>query len=524
MYKVLIADDEPEVLDGLKILIEWDKYGFKVAGTAANGKEALNKLNEDNYDLVVTDIRMPMLNGLELIKAIHGVDAELKIIILSGYDEFSYAKSAVELGVKAYLLKPVDQKELQHHLINIKNELDNLYAKKRISDQKDKIIREKFLYDLTEGNVTEQELHIKGEEFDIHLRDGCFCIALLEIENFYCMLEESIDHAKAMLAALGGITEKMITGRQMGYIYEDLQGLIGIIFSGRIFEREEIEDCLKEICLYSLNRLNLHLIVGVGNIFAEIENIKLSKKQARKALERKCFVNNGNIIFYDKFELSEKLAWQMEENYSVLIDAIEEMNIDIINAQKGKIIKDIQNKHLPNEVIQALSYSLMFGICTIVKKYKRDAADLLNQIDVLTLSSSNIEKFKEWLDNTCLRAVDYISRISGIKSDKIAVRIKKYIEDNFSEDISLKMMADVFYLNPAYLGQLFKNSFGESFSDYLNKKRISQAKKMIFIEGYKIYDAIKNAGYKNTEYFYRQFRRYENISFAEYREKLKVLK
>src|SRR5665647_69229 len=127
MYNVLIADDEPAVREGLSIMIDWNSYGFTISNTAQNGRDALEKLTSDSYNLVITDIRMPVLNGLQLIKEIRDKSTDTKIMVISGYSEFEYAKRAIEYGVKAYLLKPINRDELLMNILNIRVELDEIY-------------------------------------------------------------------------------------------------------------------------------------------------------------------------------------------------------------------------------------------------------------------------------------------------------------------------------------------------------------------------------------------------------------
>lgn len=523
MYKILLADDEPEVLEGLKIVIDWNKYGFEIADTAVNGREALEKLKSGKFHLVVTDIRMPVLDGLELLKALQNINPSIKILILSGFNEFKYAKKAIELGVKGYLLKPVDQDELIGYLKGINLDLDNEINNKITIREYGKMARDKFLLNLANGSLSCKEIEEQAAEYRINFNYNQYCIAIMEIEDFYTMAINNIEDANLIKFAVRNITEEIISSSCTGYVYDDLQGLLGIIFCGNTLTNNMIKSCITRISRYVTPIFNLTITVGVGNICSNMADIRISKEQAQKALERKYFVENNGIIYYSNLEMNQDLVWQLNWDFMPLLAAIEVMNINIVNEEIRNIIIEADRKLISRELIQSFSLSLASGLSSIVRKYKGDVEKIFDgqKLDILTMGCSSMEEFRIWLTDMCEKVVNYISELSGIKTVQLIDQIKKHIDDHYSEDISLKTIAAVFYLNTAYLGQLIKNTLGESFSDYLNKKRIEEVKKMILIDGFKAYDAVKKVGYNNPEYFYRQFKRYEVISFAEYKEKIK---
>lgn len=523
MYKILLADDEPEVLEGLKIVIDWEKYGFEIAQTAVNGRDALNKLKEGKFHLVITDIRMPALDGLELIEAIQGIDSHMKILILSGFNEFKYAKRAIELGVKGYLLKPVDQEELIGQLEGIRREIDDAIKSKIAIRQYSEMAKDKLLMDLTNGNLPGARMEEQAAQYGMNISYKHFCCALLEIEDFRMMAENDLEDANLFKFAVRNITGEIVSARGPGYVYDEQQDKLGIIFCGDTIESGTVESAIKEICQCIRRILNLKISVGIGNVCSKLENIRLSMEQAEKALQRKYFTENDGIVIFSRLENNQKLVWQLNWDFTPLLSAIEVMNINTVNNEISKLMEEAERKHVSKELIQAFSLNLALGLNTIIAKYKGDSRELYNerQLEVLTNGCSNLRQFGTWLAEVCEKVVSYLSELSGIKSVKIIDQIKKYIDEHYFEDISLRSIASVFYLNTAYLGQLFKNTLGLSFSDYLNRKRIEEVKKMILIDNYKACDAIIKAGYNNTEYFYRQFKRYENISFAEYKGRIK---
>ena len=175
-----------------------------------------------------------------------------------------------------------------------------------------------------------------------------------------------------------------------------------------------------------------------------------------------------------------------------------------------------------SQIIHGITYNIIFGICAIVKSYNGDARELVNDDNgCIKMNFANILQLKEWLKGICLKTCDYILDLQERKATGVFNQVKKYIDDNYYKDLSLKSLAENFYMNPAYLGRLFKNNMGENFNDYLNKIRISELKKRILQKDSKIYDLISEVGYSNHEHFYRQFKHFEGVSFVHYKESIK---
>lgn len=361
MYHLLIADDEPSVCEGLGLIIDWAGYGFQIQGSAQNGKEALEKLAAGDYQLLITDVRMPVLDGLELIETIRARYPELRILIISGYSDFNYAKRAITYGVKGYLLKPIDPEELRQFVLSIKEELDR--------------------------------------------------------------------------------------------------------------ERQKTDTAGTEMT--------------AGETAAA----------------------------------AQSPVWDLQWDYHQLLTAIEEVNPSSIEKEINLFLEEISARSLSGEIIRVLLYNIVFGIVALIKNYHGDNQQLtgVQEIHGLNINPTDLQPLRKWLFDTSREACDYILKLRPGKNAKIVNQVKDYIASNYAEPLSLRSIAGFFYMNPAYLGQLFKNAVGENFNTYLNKIRIAQVRKMMLQSDAKIHEIIEKAGYRNPEYFYRQFRRYTGMSFADYK-------
>jgi two-component system response regulator YesN len=273
-----------------------------------------------------------------------------------------------------------------------------------------------------------------------------------------------------------------------------------------------------------LSFVNITTTIGYGNLAKSPLHVKNSRKQALYALQKGILSGDNQILGYDNnSDLLENHIIEMNLNSSKLLEAIENLDKKSIEVEINNFFNQIINCQVTTDIMQAILYSFVFTISTIIRKYNGDVARIFSQTDMFELENNKTSSrcMRDWLLVKCNKTCDYIVELQKDKSSNIINQIKNYIDKKYSEDLSIKSIAGVFYLSPAYLGRLFKNNTGEAFSDYLNKVRISKAKKMIISEDSKVYEIIEKVGYNNHEHFYRQFKRYTGISFAEYKESIK---
>ena len=525
MYNVLIADDEPRVCNGLKVIIDWEAFGFKVIDTAEDGKDALEKLKKNRYNLLVTDIRMPELNGLELIKAICIQNPLVRVLIISGYNDFEYAKKAIDAGVRGYLLKPVNRDELSQYVEKIRDELDREFKNSLKIREHNNIGRDKFQFDIAYGHLSKESISQKVKDYDMILNKHSFSVALIEIENFFDIVEKNLDDANLVKFSVRNIAEEIITENRHGYLYDDINGTLGIILCCDMskLSKDMIHDCLQHICSSVSKYLEVNIIIGCGEFVDRVTDIKMSAKQAQIALKRRIGIGKSDIIPYSKVALDERGVLDLQWNKENLIAAIEVVDKNVIGIEVSQLISEINQKCFSKEVIRGIVYNIIWDICTIVKSFNGDARELFDEenINTIIVDFENIMKLKEWLMSVCIKACRYILELQESKGSNVFNQIKKYIDNYYYKDLSIKSLAEIFYMSPAYLGRIFKNNMGESYNDYLNKVRIAEVKRRLFQGDSKIYDIIAGVGYSNHEHFYRQFKRYEGKSFAKYKEDIK---
>jgi len=522
MYKVLLVDDEPLVTEGLELLIDWGAHGFRICGTAANGWEALQQLKETCCHLLITDIRMPVMEGLELIR-----EAKLqrqtppKCIVLSGYNDFSYAKQAIGCGVEDYLLKPIDKDELIAALAKIRGELDREQQLLSQLQQTRRYARDRMLSDLGSGLLTPRQLDGLCKEYELWFREERYGAALFEIADFHSIVQESVRDARLYLFGLRNILEEVVEHAGRGYVYEDSQGTLGIVLQGpETFFREELGAWLAELYRTASEVLRIGIQAGAGDPVSDPLDIRRSRKQARAALDSIPAGQPGVAAF----DGGGRPEWaDIEWDVTPLLTAIEEANLQGTEREVARLIAEIRDKRLSRHVTQGLLLGILSSLGRLAQRYKLDYAAAAAELPGRIKAYDSPDELSACLNALCSRIVQALLEAMESRSGTIIHQVKEYIAEHLEEELSLKSISQLFYINSAYLGQLFKKQTQMSFNDYLNRMRIRRIKLMSAREDVKIYEIIMDAGYKNPEYFYRQFKKYEGISFAEFNERRKRL-
>jgi len=465
---------------------------------------------------------MPNLSGLELILAIREYDPSIRILIISSYSDFTYAKKALEYGVLGYLVKPIDCDELTGYVVKVKNQLDDEFQEQLNSKENTWALKEKFLYDLARNALTGEEINHKSKALNLIMPENSIGIALLEIENFNDIIEKGLEDVRVLMIGTRSIIEDQFFKDFNGYVYQDDQAVYGLIFWG---DKEELAS--KRI-LTKLQRLlnrieerqNLKITIGYGGVAEGYSDMKAVWKKARLALERKVIAGDSAIISFEQvdrktFNISH-IKWESKN----LLYAVECNNAKAIAAEVDALTGEFADKSISKELINALLYKMLFDLLKLIKDHNGDSSKVFGGRTEFNrlFESMRMKQVNEWLNAVCKEAGHYINSLKSCSSDAVISQIKNYIDSNYFEDLSLISIGRIFYLTPAYLGQLFKNTQGVSFNDYLNQLRIAEAKKIIQNGEIKVQDLIERVGYKNSEYFYKVFKKFEGYTYQEFRQ------
>lgn len=507
---VFIADDEEIVLEGLKYVIDWDSLGFSICGTATNGRDALNSILSLKPDLVLMDIRMPKLNGIDVVQEAVSQGYLGKFIILSGVANFKMAQTAMRNGVDFYLTKPIDEDELTTAVVSIKNEINDKSIQDKINKQYKSKALDSILLEILHGTADLDRLDIKGLNLDANLYQ------VIAYENYnQNYIYQTWDFEKMFRIANEDQSSFYVLKSDMQNILL-LMGNSSLSKFQRMLKRYQ-ETPMKGSPLDSI-------FLAYGRVVSRLSDIPLSFHDVQSLGNRRFFcANNQHILGYEElkhelakptlikkntsFEYARRFTKYIESNNSLqLKDTLKELSdfmystsstipeirhtlIDIYISVKQQIIQQFPKAEIPFPPNATI-------IGMIEKKYY-----LYEIIDFLQ------EQF-----NLMMKSVG-VSNGTNTLAD-----IKYYINHNYMNDLKLESIAPLFGYSSSYLGKLFSQKEGINFNTYLDHVRINEAKKLLKNPNLKVYEIAAKVGYKDVNYFYIKFRKNTGTSPADYRQ------
>ncbi|MDZ4991862.1 response regulator [Clostridium perfringens] len=496
MYKVMLADDENLILQGLENIIDWEELGLEVVNKASNGQEAIDRFNENPVDIVVTDINMPQVTGLELLKELKKINSDVKFIILSGYDDFSYAKKAIELGVENYILKPIDEEELEKTL---RNTISKINQEKE--DNKSSLSKHNLLIKLIKGKLAEVEIYENKESFYIDLDSRMYSLCIINTRSRYGneeMLHNIVDVIKEN------------TQNNFEIIYTLDEELILINSWDEFLNKEAIKKYYNILKERIINEYGIDVFLSVGEPIENLHKISESYKEANNLKKYVLTLGyNKCITIEDVKDINEQNV-----NLSGVLDKLNKRIIakDIDEAEK--IIEEtVEDKNLTPRNIYDLAVKILFLLDKVVEEFKVEKQYSGNSLgeEIVALCSEDTRENIKTLLCSEVREVIELMHPTTIKYSPVIQQIISYVNENYYEEVSLKTLAQKYHINTSYLGQIFTKEVGCSFSEYLNRTKNMKAKELILNTNMKINDIAKKVGYLDTSYFYRKFKKYYGV-------------
>lgn len=525
MINILIVDDEPFIRQGLKILINWNFYGYNIIGEASNGNEAIKFVEKNKVDLIISDIKMPGIDGLGLVKNIYEkYNRKIKCIMLSGYYEFEYAKKAIKYGVKEYILKPIEREELIGILISLKEE----YEKERKSDyikaKNEKVIYEGHLNRILCNNYNDDDInyvnkylryknYLRYINIEIYLEENS-----QEIEE--CSKVKVYDELREWLG------DKNYYNIVYDIIKEDKIDGIGFIFTSVLAEElglneQQYIEKMKKL-LNSSNEYTCRLLIGKKvEALSEI-GISYNSLYMIKILRSDTSVKD--IFYYDDIDSKKSIDYNLiNANIEKLIKSIEDSDVvkieNCIEVFYGAFSKDTNNL----KIIKIYIDYLLCNLINIIKKSDSSVNEekVLEYIDAKLFNKIITSGTAHDLKGFCVEVSVYIKDLRSNSMHNIVALIDKEVSENYMQPLTLKYLSEKYYLNTAYLGQLFKKNYNKSFKDYLNDYRIEKASLMLKRSNEKIYKIAEDVGYNNTDYFISKFVQVKGVTPLQYRKKFR---
>ena len=537
MYKVLLVDDEALIREAISENIQWEEMGFSFMGACENGKQAIEVIEKEQPNLLLTDINMPFVDGMELTKYVYENYPDTKVIIISGFDEFEYAKNAVKYQVLEYILKPITPMEFLETLRRVKKMLDE----KRESQRDMKKIRSayvsnlpalqgRYLHHLLSGTADYSKLIEKQEELRLNLQANCYNTALVEGDSLEPFTKQYANVKDELaLFAIYNITAEIVAELNCGIVFQSMDEKTVILFMGE--DKESLNEKMK-IVIPRIREaieafLQIQVTIAVGKHVFSPMGLQDSFAKTKSALEYKFMLGGNQTIEaeeyeeirnsakrIDIFEWASRIATAIRTNKENDIeirtkDFIEQIKLSYIN--KNRSIVYVQNLLLSVINLLEMPEELEDEVYGKERSFVNEIYDVEN-VDVLTCQLTDI--FMVISKGMSTQRDSYGKRQAMLALD--------YIEQHYSDsEVTLNSVCNALAMSVSYFSSIFKNHTGETFIEALTKKRIEKAKILLERTNKKAYEIAEEVGYSDAHYFSVTFKKITGKTPTEYAKEFK---
>ncbi|CAG0975394.1 putative response regulatory protein [Anaerolineae bacterium] len=522
-YKVFFVEDEIVTREGIRDNVDWQTYGFEFCGEAPDGEMALPLLQTIRPDVLITDIKMPFMDGLQLCKIIRERMPKVKVIILSGHDEFEYAQQAIKLGVMEYLLKPVTVQDLHTVLQRVaaqiseeQREQENLRKLRDQVRENQAALREKFLLKLVMGALSSTEAIEQSESLGIDLIARCYLVTVLKIELSDPLLQFDYQECYQVKQIISGLVEK---NPDVFLIEKDLEELV-LIMKGNTPEYllEESELLMRQI-EQQIHQSKSKLTIAVGTPKKRIADVYQSFIEALVNLQNTAThsgadpntrIDGAELLKIDKSAVENYLKCGIEQDFDPFFDAC----IRPIGetACKSSIIKDY------------IFIDLVLATAKFVNEQGGSIDQIipdLNRIGTVLAGIQTIEQIKIQVQEIIFGALAFRDSQTTNQYVGMIQQAKEYIALHFLDpDLSLNQVAAQVNLSPCHFSAVFSQETGTTFKEFLTEIRIKKAKELLRTTTYKSSEISDHIGYNDPHYFSFVFRKSTGFSPKEFRSQV----
>lgn len=537
LYRIILVDDEEEVRKSIIKKIDWENAGFCVVGDAENGEDALEKLEALEPDVILTDIRMPYMDGLTLAERVRQKYPSTKIIIFSGFDDFEYAKQAIKLNVTEYILKPVNVEELTAILKRIKANLDQEIEQKRnVSLLRENyiknlpILREQFLNDLVSRPMALTAVKERLDEYGIPILNAQKWVAAATHLERPEGAELPIHREKDLIPiSIMQIVEEKLGAYCRFTIFTSSRSpeaeLSIIVAIDEDNSQTGLIDVLGDICKSVRKILEVPITIGIGHSCTSLEDICNSYKDAIDALGYKAIVGSGSTIYINDVEPVSRGKLQFGgKDEAELTTAIKFGPKEKIEATVQEIAEKIGDAKVHFRQCQAYMLSVSNCVVQLAQMYDLDMEEIFEngsdygETYALIPKVQKISDFAQWLRSAALSINQAMNQERDNTMKQVMKEAKQYIMDNYQDpELSVEKICRHLHMSPAYFSTMFKKETGQAYIAYLTQVRLDKAVELLNKTDDKTYVIAAKVGYQEQNYFSYVFKKRFGVSPTKFR-------
>ncbi len=544
MFKLLIVDDERLDREGLVRQLNWETYRIAEVHTAQSGASAIQVLASQMPDILITDIKMPGMSGLQLAERAKAIAPDVRVVFVSGYDDFEFVKDALRLNAFEYLLKPVDTAELTDAIGRVvadisrerqeRQEKDVLYY--TVNESK-ALVRKKLLTDLLRGKAGHEERQIKLAILGLAFDRGDHTVLLLEVDDFKRRYMDDAIAAAFDTEALQRIVEDTAGPWLVEAVQLETHRYAAILsfpagsqtaVAGTSCEAARLPaDIVRDLALATIKRareeIGMSVTIGVGSFVAQPDTLCRSYNDSLQAMAGKIYEGKGRVLFARGGADSEESGTTLEQVDRELAQSLYHFDEGRVQQALADVFNRLAGEKTDNlRLIHDYCLNILNRVQAALQDRNAGVADIFGADVILwdqLIRLETLADIHQWMETTIGAMLNYLRNRNEMRPSKIIEEVLHYIAEHYRDDISLKLIAEAMFYSPNYLGGLFKQETGKSFSEYLTEYRIRKA--AAYLEDYKLkaYEVAAKVGYRDIPTFIKNFKAVFQVTPSEYRER-----
>jgi len=525
-YTVLLVDDEEEVTQIIMKKIDWESLGFSVIGSANNGVKALEMVEEFQPDIVMTDIRMPYMDGMELAHRVKAEFPSTRIFLFTGFDEFEYAKEAIHLEVEEYILKPVNAAELTKVFSQTKIKLDQEISEKRNVEilqnyyiESLPFLQTNFYVTLIEGRIQEEELGKYLEDYQISMPGPVYCCVVIHTSS----TQDSNEMSPLLLStSVQKQVKERLAQKWDARYFSYLGNSVLIAQLKNEGEVSELTDECDRFCKYARRMIGAVVTAGVGKVCRQLSELQQSYEGAREAVSYRGIygaeraINIREIVPQGKNQPEEEGESQLTGLFRAIRFGREDEVREAVSVYIRRAVVPVTSLQ-QHQIGRMELLSALYRFCAA-----NEIPEKIFSGDMGKLYTSLLEKgpkeLEGWLLDLSLSLRELLIHARSSSTKTYVKRAEEYIHSSYADaELSLDYVCELLGVSNSYFSTVFKKETGKSFTAYLTDYRMEQASRMLLETGEKSYVIAKNVGYADSNYFSYVFKRKFGVAPSQYR-------
>ena len=538
MLKTFLAEDEIVVRENIKKMVPWEQYGFELVGEASDGEMALPLIKKLKPDLLITDIKMPFMDGLTLCKVVKKELPDIKIVILSGYDDFNYAKEAIGIGVEDYLLKPITKNAFLERLCEIRSRYEHEKSQREYYEQFHREMQEyeqnssrDFFEGLISGTMDMGEMYERADKLGLDIVAEAYNILIFTLESENAAAGQSETYSEWEVRAWEKI-ESLFADHSYAMLFRNN------VFSYGVLVKEQKDNPGKNTrdCVESIREIlsdapaGQPWFIAAGELVERLSNMKHSYNTAAQTYARR-YLYDGHILYYR--DLKEEELTKDDGRYLKKVD-INAMDPAIIQKflgsglkeETGNFVRDyfhaIGKEPMTSMVFRSyVILNVRFSVLSFLNRmgYCASALEESDTEDALEQGGASMEAAMAYAEKILQKAIEIRDENSGNKNRDILEHSIEYIKTHYmDENMSLNAVAQVANISANHFSALFSQNIGQTFIEYLTGIRMEHAKELLRCTGKRASEIALEVGYKDSHYFSYLFKKTQGMTPSDYRK------